>query len=66
MKFKIVYREENQSIFPWKSRFRGVVLWPYMIMRPRKYATGSIAALLSDQTERDIGVLYTVCLSQPH
>ena len=43
MKFKIVYREESQSIFPWKSRFRGVVLWPYVIMRPKKYATGSIA-----------------------
>lgn len=43
MKFKIVYREESQSIFPWKSRFRGVVLWPYMIMRPKKYATGSVA-----------------------
>ena len=43
MKFKIVYREESQSIFPWKSRFRGVVLWPYVIMRPRKWATGSIA-----------------------
>lgn len=43
MKFKIVYREESQSIFPWKSRFRGVVLWPYVIMRPKKYATGSVA-----------------------
>ena len=43
MKFKIVYREESQSIFPWKSRFRGVGLWPYVIMRPRKWATGSIA-----------------------
>lgn len=43
MKFKIVYREESQSIFPWKSRFRGVVLWPYVIMRPRVYATGSVA-----------------------
>ena len=43
MKFKIVYREESQSIFPWKSRFRGVVLWPYVIMRPKKYATGEIA-----------------------
>lgn len=43
MKFKIVYRGESQSIFPWKSRFRGVVLWPYVIMRPRKYATGSVA-----------------------
>ena len=43
MKFKIVYREESQSIFPWKSRFRGVVLWPYVIMRPKKYETGSVA-----------------------
>lgn len=43
MKFKIVYREESQSIFPWKSRFRGVVLWPYVIMRPKKYDTGSVA-----------------------
>lgn len=43
MKFKIVYREENESIFPWKSRYRGVVLWPYVIMRPKKYTTGSVA-----------------------
>ena len=43
MKFKIVYKKESESIFPWKSRFRGVVLWPYVIMRPRKYATGSVA-----------------------
>ena len=43
MKFKIIYKEENESIFPWKSRFRGVVLWPYVIMRPKKYATGSVA-----------------------
>ena len=43
MKFKIVYREEEQSIFPWKPNVRGVVLWPYVIMRPRKYATGQIA-----------------------
>lgn len=43
MKFTIVYREEHESIFPWKSRFRGVVLWPYVIMRPKKYATGSVA-----------------------
>ena len=43
MKFKIIYREENESIFPWKSRYRGVVLWPYVIMRPKKYATGQIA-----------------------
>ena len=43
MKFKIIYREESQSIFPWKSRFRGVVLWPYVIMRPKKYDTGSVA-----------------------
>lgn len=43
MKFKIIYREENESIFPWKSRYRGVVLWPYVIMRPQKYATGQIA-----------------------
>lgn len=43
MKFKIVYKKESESIFPWKSRFRGVVLWPYVIMRPRAYATGSVA-----------------------
>lgn len=43
MKFKIVYKKESESIFPWKSRFRGVVLYPYVIMRPRKYATGEIA-----------------------
>lgn len=43
MKFKIVYKKETESIFPWKSRFRGVVLWPYVIMRPKKYATGEIA-----------------------
>jgi len=43
MKFKIVYKEENESIFPWKSRFRGVVLWPYVIMRPKKYSTGQVA-----------------------
>ena len=43
MKFKIIYREESESIFPWKSRYRGVVLWPYVIMRPKKYATGQIA-----------------------
>ena len=43
MKFKIVYKKETESIFPWKSRYRGVVLWPYVIMRPRTYATGEIA-----------------------
>ena len=43
MKFKIIYKKESESIFPWKSRFRGVVLWPYVIMRPKKYATGEIA-----------------------
>lgn len=43
MKFKIIYREENESIFPWKSRFRGVVLYPYVIMRPKRYATGSVS-----------------------
>ena len=57
MKFKIVYKEENESIFPWKSRFRGVVLWPYVIMRPRKYATGEIAQ--SDMmTRRSLEKLY--------
>ena len=43
MKFKIIYKKENESIFPWKSRFRGVVLWPYVIMRPRVYSTGQVA-----------------------
>ena len=43
MKFTIIYKKEHESIFPWKSRFRGVVLWPYVIMRPKKYDTGSIA-----------------------
>lgn len=43
MKFKIIYRSETESIFPWKSRYRGVVLWPYVIMRPKKYETGQIA-----------------------
>ena len=43
MKFKIVYREESQSIFPWNSRVRGIVLWPYLIMRPRKWGPGAVA-----------------------
>lgn len=43
MKFKIIYRSETESIFPWKSRYRGVVLWPYVIMRPRVYQTGQVA-----------------------
>lgn len=44
MKFRIVYREEDGSIFPWPSRYRGVVLYPYVIMRPRKFNTMSVGA----------------------
>ena len=43
MKFKIVYKKESESIFPWPSRFRGVVLYPRVIMRPKTYNTGVIA-----------------------
>ena len=57
MKFTIVYREEHESIFPWKSRFRGVVLWPYVIMRPKKYATGSVAQS-ELMTRRELVKLY--------
>lgn len=57
MKFKILYKEEKQSIFPWNPRVRGVVLWPYMIMRPKKYATGEISQS-EIMTQRSLTKLY--------
>ena len=57
MKFKIVYREEKQSIFPWKPNVRGVVLWPYMIMRPKKYTEGEISQS-EVMTQRSLVKLY--------
>ena len=57
MKFKIVYREEKQSIFPWKPNVRGVVLWPYMIIRPKKYAEGEISQS-EVMTQRSLVKLY--------
>lgn len=52
MKFRIVYREEDDSIFPWPSRYRGVVLYPYIIMRPRIFLTKTLGAdLMNNKLE---------------
>lgn len=38
MKFRIIYRKR---IFPWDGRLRGIVLWPFVFMRPYEFFTGS-------------------------
>ncbi len=57
MKFKIVHKEEDELIFPWKSQLRGIVLWPYMIIRPKKYAKGEISQS-ELMTQRSLVKLY--------
>jgi len=57
MKFKIVHKEEDELIFPWKPQLRGIVLWPYMIIRPKKYAKGEISQSES-MTRRSLVKLY--------
>lgn len=39
MKFRIKYRD---PIFPWNRRLRGIVLWPFVFMRPYEFETSDL------------------------